>query len=1140
MSDPHHPPSSMNEGPVLPRPTSSLPPAPETDPLPRTTPLGEGSDRTLAPPTPEAPSALRLPSVTLPPRTGRYAILGEIARGGMGAVLLARDEDLDRQLAIKVPFDGFEDRPESVRRFLDEARVGGRLQHPGIVPIYELGRFDDQRPYFTMKLVQGRTLAALFAERDHLAHDLPRFLKVFEQVCQTLAYAHARGVIHRDLKPDNIMVGEFGEVQVMDWGLAKVLRAPAREAPTSRPETAPLSSEERNIHATQAGMVMGTLAYMPPEQARGEIDSLDERCDVFGLGAILCTTLTGRPPYAGDQDAVRDRATRGDLTYAFARLDACQADADLLWLAKSCLAADPDRRPRDAGVVALTVTSYLAGVQERLREAEIERAAAQAKADEARAKAAAERHARRLTLGLAAVLLLGAGLTGGGWAWLEGRRAETTAAVNQALLDATRLREQARAADVDLLKWTEAVGAMHKAQALAAGGHADAELLARVEEGLAAVKDEEHRAGQRIREAEKQRRMLARFEDVRLRMSDQFRESNAEFARAARECHGIFKENDLDIDALPVEAGAARIRALPLPVAQAVVGAVDDWVFAEWADYWTTRQRKSPKGTKVDAMSLLLGGDPVLMRNLKVWRRRLSVAQEADADPLRKRLRGTLTRLELGKFKQIVESEDVAELPAPTVRVMAEILYALGEVRRGTDILRQALQRKYAGDFWLNYRLAVFSALGSPPALDEAVRYGSAAVALRPGCGEALRLVAWALKQKGDVDGSIAAYRQALRAQPDDAYTCGQIGSLYYLKRNYKEAAAWHRKAVGLKPDNFIQRLNLGTSLWNAGDLAGAADAYRAAAQVDPADERAPEYLGKVLLKQGKVPEATAAFAQAARLKPGSALDADGDLGAAIAAYREVLRRWPGDQEAHRRLSVALYRHGEGRWDRQALAEAVGVLAADLRSNRSPVTSFQLADALQLLGDEGRAVAYLTNPAEPLAARTATFYTALLALKGRGDAYRGCCAALLKRFGRTGDADEALQIAWCLAQAPGAGTDPAEAVRLAEQAVKAKPRSARALLALALAHHRAGRPEQAVERANEALKAAPAWNPSLSWLVLALAHQRLGRADEAHRWLDRAVEAGAPPEQPSQEQLLYWLLRREARGQFRAAAAAPK
>ena len=152
----------------------------------------------------------------------RYRFDGEIARGGMGAVLRGRDVDLGRDLAVKVLLEKYVNRPDVARRFIEEAQIGGQLQHPGVVPVYDIGRFGD-RPFFTMKLVKGQTLAAILGERADGSADRSRLLGIALQVAQAMAYAHAKGVIHRDLKPANIMVGAFGEVQVMDWGLAKVL-----------------------------------------------------------------------------------------------------------------------------------------------------------------------------------------------------------------------------------------------------------------------------------------------------------------------------------------------------------------------------------------------------------------------------------------------------------------------------------------------------------------------------------------------------------------------------------------------------------------------------------------------------------------------------------------------------------------------------------------------------------------------------------------------------------------------------------------------------------------------------------------------------------------------------------------------------
>ncbi len=195
-------------------------------------------------------------------------------------------------------------------------------------------------------------------------------------MAQALAYAHAKGVIHRDLKPANIMVGNFGEVQVMDWGLAKVLHegGVADEERASRQyqddgtqiRTARSNGSSGGGSDTEAGTLLGTPAYMPPEQANGAVATLDRRADVFGLGAILCEVLTGKPPYVGrNSEEVRRKAANGDQADATARLDGCGADAELIALTKACLSSEAVDRPPDANAVAAALTAYLDGVQER-------------------------------------------------------------------------------------------------------------------------------------------------------------------------------------------------------------------------------------------------------------------------------------------------------------------------------------------------------------------------------------------------------------------------------------------------------------------------------------------------------------------------------------------------------------------------------------------------------------------------------------------------------------------------------------------------------------------------------------------------------------------------------------------------------
>jgi serine/threonine-protein kinase len=310
-----------------------------------------------------------------PQIAGRYRVQGEVTRGGMGTIFKGYDADLGRDVAIKVLRQKHRTNAGLLHRFLEEARIAAQLQHPGVVPIYEVGQLADGRPYFAMKLVIGETLERLLAKRHGLSQNLPHFLKVFELICQTIAYAHTRGVIHRDLKPENIMVGAFGEVMVMDWGIAKILtesqsiqagnlsRSAVARAKDGTDPGDGAGPEITAVGETVQGQVLGTVAYMSPEQATGQTDHMDERTDVFSLGGILCVILTGQPPYSGKKSTqVYQRARCADLTDAFRRLDTCGADRQLVALAKRCLAAKSDDRPRDAGEVLRELTAYLEAV----------------------------------------------------------------------------------------------------------------------------------------------------------------------------------------------------------------------------------------------------------------------------------------------------------------------------------------------------------------------------------------------------------------------------------------------------------------------------------------------------------------------------------------------------------------------------------------------------------------------------------------------------------------------------------------------------------------------------------------------------------------------------------------------------------
>jgi serine/threonine-protein kinase len=246
----------------------------------------------------------------------RYGFTRIHATGGIGRIWLARDHQLDRDVAVKELLPENAGQVKTVARFLREARLTGQLEHPSIVPVYELASRTDT-PFYAMRFVRGRTLSAA-VRSYHLnrtdGRDVPlefiALLTAFDAVCNAVAYAHSRGVLHRDLKGDNVILGDFGEVIVLDWGLAKLMGQPDEfEADPIR--TAPDGARDAGL--TVQGEVVGTPAYMAPEQAEGRLKDIDQRTDIFGLGAILYEILTGRPPFIGSNTLeVLRKAIHGD------------------------------------------------------------------------------------------------------------------------------------------------------------------------------------------------------------------------------------------------------------------------------------------------------------------------------------------------------------------------------------------------------------------------------------------------------------------------------------------------------------------------------------------------------------------------------------------------------------------------------------------------------------------------------------------------------------------------------------------------------------------------------------------------------------------------------------------------------------
>ena len=237
----------------------------------------------------------------------RYEDLGALGGGGMGEVRRVRDRDLNCVMAMKSIRSNLLEYPDILTRFIEEAQLTAQLNHPGILPVHELGRHVDGRYYFTMQEVRGRTLKEVIASVHAISKgdiwgvtedgwSLHKLIVAFQRVCEAVGYAHERGVIHRDIKPDNIMVGEHGEVIVLDWGLAKILGRADRAVEDGRLNPIQTLRSGDEGHETQMGVVTGTPTYMSPEQARGDLQLLDERTDVYALGVLLYNILSGLLP----------------------------------------------------------------------------------------------------------------------------------------------------------------------------------------------------------------------------------------------------------------------------------------------------------------------------------------------------------------------------------------------------------------------------------------------------------------------------------------------------------------------------------------------------------------------------------------------------------------------------------------------------------------------------------------------------------------------------------------------------------------------------------------------------------------------------------------------------------------------------
>jgi len=797
----------------------------------------------------------------------RYQILGEIARGGVGVILKSRDRDLGRDVALKVLKKDLAQIPEVVQRFVEEAQIEGQLQHPGIVPVYGLGVQKDGRPYFAMKLVKGETLAALIRSGGRSARS--RHISAFEKICQTVAYAHARRVLHRDLKPANVLVGSFGEVQVVDWGFAKVLTRGGvadEHREEEKPEKPDLSVIETirtgsTGSESRVGSIMGTPGYMPPEQARGETAKIDERADVFSLGAILTEILTGKPPYTGKVAQQIQAAAKAKLRPAKDRLDKCGADPQLIDLAKQCLAPAIDARPRHAGEVAEAITSYLTSQEVRRRKAEM--------------RAAAEKRTRKLSLALAATVLLAVILGGGGYYTAEtARRNRTEAArtaVDGALREAGVFFGKAQSADPETLEvWipavTKAAAAVELAEKLDSGEETRTEAAA----FLGKVKSAQATARRLAAIVADDRKFSAELWEVRLS-----RFKNIKPVAKNRNYGIYFRARNIDIEADRPERVAEWIRQRT--IRSEIVAVLDDWA---------NRLRKEGKTpTRINTILGLL-----------------------DDDELRGKIRGAAAYDDLTKLTLIRKDHDPAKLPVETLLLLAETYGNSGDAATAVDLYR-ILEEREKGSFRTTVGLGHWLMMRVPPRYQEATKVLARAAKMSDASVPIRQMLAHAHGWTGDVDASIAALREVHARVPEFepnrealATALTRKATVYRDARNYRlaadfmkeaveflpsrpqtlstyanlllqakrpaQAAAAAEKLIGLRESYWVGHLLLGDARRMQGRPQDALKAYDRARIFMPGSSRIQRERGRTLARLGELEKAIQSWKRAEELEP--------------------------------------------------------------------------------------------------------------------------------------------------------------------------------------------------------------------------------------------------------------------------------
>jgi tetratricopeptide (TPR) repeat protein/serine/threonine protein kinase len=838
---------------------------------------------------------------------GPYKLLEQIGEGGFGIVFMAEQQQpLRRKVALKVLKPGMDSR-QVIARFEAERQALALMDHANIAKVLDAGQTGSGRPYFVMDLVKGLPITA-FCDQGRLK--LRERLELFVHVCQAVQHAHQKGIIHRDLKPSNVLVTLHDGtplVKVIDFGIAKALGQPLTD---------------RSVFTGFAQMI-GTPLYMSPEQAALSNVDVDTRSDIYALGVLLYELLTGTTPFdqgrfqeAGHDEMrriIREEepprpSTRLSTLGQAATTAATQRQSDprrlrqllrgeLDWIVMRALEKDRNRRYE-------TASAFAADVQRFLHDEPVH-------ACPPSAWYRVRKFTRRNQAGLAfaGLILFFLVALGGSIGWRArdraALRAETERVVSTALEESVSWQRQRRL--------PEALSAARRAHGLLAGADVDEPLRRRVKVRLDDLE------------------LVAGLENVRLDKMTAVTDGHFDLKGADALYGQLFRDAGLDVEAMPAEEAGERIGRST--VAAELAAMLDHWALV----------RRTIRGAD----------DPS-------WKALLGVARLADPDAGRTRVREALAKGDPQALRELAASEEVFHLPIATLTILGSALGQDEGARGQAEAFLREAQRRHPNDFWLNHNLFHFFSNMRHPQVEEALRFATVAVALRPESPGTHYNLGNALADKGRLDEAIAAFREAIRLKKDYAEAHCNLGNALAAKGRLDDAIAEYRQAIDLKKDFAEAHCNLGSALRAKGRPEEAIEEYRQAIHLKKDYAEAHCNLSVALADKGRLDEAIAECHEAIRLKKdyagahnnlGNALAAKGRLDDAIAEYRQAIDLKKDYAVAHCNLGNALA-------DKGRLDEAIAAFREAIRLKKDYAEAhYDLGTALQAKGRLDEAIA---------------------------------------------------------------------------------------------------------------------------------------------------------------------------------------